>query len=449
MSRFKSMISLVMFIAILLFISACNMMPSEESTSNSAAEEETDQQELGTLDPENPTSVTFYSYSLSYPTMKPGMEKLISDFNSTVGKEKGVIVEGVPDPSFQQNKADIAAGKQVDIVQHVFSSLDASRLTLGFKAYEDVFPQDELEEHFVGISENALELGKIDGKMYGLAFTFSTPIVFINGDLFEQAGLDPNDPPTTWEEIKEYSLQIKNTTGKDGFGLAPANGWTTDGILFSNGANILSEDRSEAVFATKETFEALSVWKDIYQNGGHAIGTETDMTEQFMAGELGMYITSTALHSGFINASKAGGWELYGVGLPQFGDQPSVPVNSGSVLAVRPDTPEKNAAVWEFIKYVTGDEGYTTITSEIGYLPLRTGLADDPAYLKDFVDANPLYRINLEQLERIRPATIWPGNHATESTTIFTDAIVKSITTDADVEETMTEAENAINHLLQ
>lgn len=435
--KFFSLFIVAMFVFSVL--SACSTSSTE--TSNEAG--------LGELDPENPTKVTFYSYSLAYPTMKAGMEHLIQEFNDTVGKEKGVIVEGIADQSFQQFKADIAAGKQVDVIQHTFSTLDNSRETLGLKAYEDVFPKDELEQHFNGISPNALELGKIDGKMYGLAFTFSTPIMFINGKLFEEAGLDPNTPPKTWDEVKEYSLKIKEATGKDGFGLAPNNGWTTEGVILSNGGEVLSKDRKEAKFASEKSVEAIEMWKDLYKNGSHAVGTDTEVSEQFMAGNLGMFISSTALHSGAIKAAEAGGWKLYGAGLPQFGEAKSVPVNSGSVLAVRPDTPEKNAAVWEFIKFVTGNEGYTIITSEVGYLPLRTGLADDPKYLKDFVDKNPLYKINLEQLEQIHPVAIWPAEYATESASNFTDAIVKAVTTDASVSETLTEAENQINDMIK
>ncbi|MCA1026797.1 ABC transporter substrate-binding protein [Cytobacillus kochii] len=434
--RLSIMLTLLLGIAAVL--SAC-----------SSSDASTVSQEMGELDPENPTKITFYSYSLAAPTMKEGMEHLINEFNDTIGKEKGVIVEGVADASYQQFKADIAAGKAVDIVQHTFSTLDNSRETLGFQAYEDVFPAEELNNHLSGISDNALSLGKIDGKTYGLAFTFSTPIVFMNGKLFEEAGLDPTKPPQTWEEIKEYSLKINEETGKDGFALAPDNGWTTEGVILSNGGKVLSDDRKEAQFANQESIEAIEMWKDLYQTGAHAVGSDTELPEQFMAGNLGMYITSTALHSGFKNASEAGGWELYGAGLPSFGNNPSVPVNSGSVLAVRPDNDVKKAAVWEFIKYVTGNEGYTIITSEVGYLPLRTELADDPNYLKGFIDENPLYKINLEQLKNIQPAVIWPAEYATEMSNIFRDAIVQSVSTDADVEKTLKAAEEEINQLIQ
>ncbi|MDY8166498.1 ABC transporter substrate-binding protein [Bacillus thuringiensis] len=430
-----------LFTASALTISLLSGCATSSETSSKA--------ELGKLDPNNPTKITFYSYSLAYPTMKEGVKHLIQKFNETVGKEKGVIVEGVADQTLQQYKVDIAAGKQVDVIQHTFSTLDNSKETLGLNAYEDVFPKDELEQHFKGIAPNALELGKIDGKMYGLAFTFSTPIVFINGKLFEEAGLDPNNPPKTWKEIKEYSLKIKEATGKDGFGLAPNNGWTTEGVILSNGGEVISKDRKKAMFANKESVKAIEMWKDLYKSGAHAVGTDTELPEQFMAGNLGMYITSTAMHSGFSKAANAGGWKLYGAGLPRFGDKPSIPVNSGSTLAVRPDSKEKKAAVWEFIKYVTGNEGYTIITSEIGYLPLRTELADDPNYLKGFIDKNPLYKINLKQLEQIHPVAIWPAEYAKESATIFTDAIVEAVSTDADVEKTLIEAEKQINDMIK
>ncbi|WP_238403353.1 ABC transporter substrate-binding protein [Paenibacillus mesophilus] len=421
-------------------LSGCGVAASPESKAP---------EKLALLDPSKPTKITFYSYSLAYPTMKAGMEQLIQEFNDTVGKQKGVVVEGVPDATLQQFKADISAGKPVDIVQHGFSTLDTSRKTLGFKAYEDVFPKEELDAHFKGISPNALELGKIDGKMYGLAFTFSTPIVFMNGKLFKDAGLDPTKPPQTWEQIKAASLKIKAATGKAGFALGPNNGWVTEGLILSNGGEVLTKDRKKVAFAGPQSVKAIEMWKDLYQNGAHAVGNDSELTEQFMAGNLGMFITSTALHSGFKKASETGGWELYGAAFPQFGDKPSVPVNSGSMLAVRPDSPTKNAAVWEFVKFVTGDRGYTIITTKVGYLPLRTGLADDPNYLKPFVDQNPLYKINLEQLKRIQPVAIWPGDYATEITTAFSDAIVKSVISNEDVGKTLTKAQDEINAMLK
>ncbi|MCC8123324.1 MAG: ABC transporter substrate-binding protein [Oscillospiraceae bacterium] len=400
------------------------------------------------LDPENPTTISFYSYSLSYPTMKPGMEHLIAEFNETVGAEKGVIVESVVDASTTQFKADIAAGKQVNIVQHAFPTMDEDVQKLGFQAYEDIFPADELAEHFSHFNTNALSLGQIDGKTYGLAFTFSTPILYLNGALFEQAGLDPNDPPSTWEEVYDCAVAIKEKTGVDGFGLAPDNGWATFGILYSNGAEVLSEDRTEAMFASEEGIEAMEMWQNLYESGAHAVGLDKDLQEQFMAGNLGMHIQSTSLLSGFQSAADAAGWELYGAAMPAFEGKEAVPVNSGSSLMVRGSSAEEIAAVWEFVKYASSEEGYTIITEEIGYLPLRTDVVDDPNYLKGFVDSNPIIQTNLEQLERIQPCPIWPAANATELTTLFADMVTQIITTGADAETLMKRTQGEMNKLM-
>lgn len=402
----------------------------------------------GLLNPEKPVKVTFYSYSLSYPSMKPGMEHLIQSFNEGIGKEKGVVVEGVTD-DMKKFKTDIQAGNQVDIVQMTFGQLDAAREYLGFQAYEDIFPEGEMKAHLEGISENAQALAKINDKMYGLAFTFSTPILYINGSLFKEAGLNPENPPKTWEEMLDMAMTIKEKTGKNGFALSPINGWVTEGIVYTAGSDMLNADKTEAVFANENTAKAFEIWKEFFTSGCAVAGTDSEAMQEFMAGNVAMHIQSTSVLSGAISAAQAGGWELCGAAMPGIGDNEAIPVNSGSCLAVRSDSKEKTAAIWEFIKYVTGDEGYTIITSEIGYLPLRTYLADEPAYLKDFVDKYPLLRVNLEQLEKIRPVTIWPADCAAEAATIFTDAVQKSLTTDADVLETLEQAQSDINELLK
>jgi multiple sugar transport system substrate-binding protein len=403
----------------------------------------------GAPDQAGPVSVTFYSYSLGYPTMKPGMEHLIQEFNDTIGKEKAVKVEAVVDDGYTKFRSDIAAGLPVDVVQHTFMMMDQSRVNLGFSAYEDIFPAAELEEHVKYISPNALKLGMIDGKIYGLAFTFSTPILYMNGKIFEDAGLDPRNPPKTWAQVAAYAKQIKAKTGKAGFGLAPNNGWITEGLLYSNGAELLAPDRKSVVFASPQGIAAFQMWQDLYHSGAHAAGTDTELMEQFMAGNLGMQLQSTSLLSGYVNAAKAGGWELHGAEMPGFEGRPPAPVNSGSSLMVRSDSERKSLAVWEFIKYASGPRGYTIITSEIGYLPLRMDAVEDPRYLKGFVDGNPIIRTNLNQLERIHPVAIWPAACAQELAALFNDMVAEGITTRADMAALMTETQDRMNGLLQ
>ena len=403
------------------------------------------------LDPANPVTVKFYSYSYASPAFGTGFQTMMDNFNNGIGKEKGVILEFVADDTGTKAETDVKAGQQVDIVQSGFAIIDGNRDNLGISAFEDVFPADEMEAHFEGIPENCLNLGRIDGKMYGLAFTFSTPMLYVNGDLLEEAGIDPTQAPKDWDEMYDWCVQIKEATGKYGLALSPSNssGWVTDSILYSNGATVLNEDRSAVEFASEEGVKAFESWKRFYMDGVAVGGTDTEAMQAFAAGEAAMHIQSTSVYTSFVSAAQTGGWTLYGYPMPGFDGNPSIPTNSGSAIVVRPDSEQKAQAIWEVIKYVTGDEGYTIITSEIGYLPLRPYLAEDENYLKGFVDENPIIKANIERLADIQPASIWPGDHATELATLYGDMAVKALTTDADIAETMKDYQDQMNQYIQ
>lgn len=408
----------------------------------------------GTLDPKNPTKITFYSYSLSSSSAEGTMNDIINSFNDTVGAEKGVVVEGVAEEAtgaLTKTTSDIQAGNQVNVIQHNFISLDTSRINLGIQAYEDIFGTEAMDEAFKGIDEGAKQLGVIDDKTYGMAFTFSTPVLYANATLFRQAGLDPAaDIPTTWDDMYTVCKTIKDATGLYPLhiGTSMTSIWVMESIIRSNGGAILNDDRTEAVFASDEGVEAIEMWKRLYEEGLCAPMTDTEAMNLFTSGQLGMQLYTTALYSLYQGAAASAGWELTGGGEPSFGGEPAVPTNSGSCLAVRASTDTEAAACWEFIKYATSAESYTRITEGIGYLPLRADIVDDPAYLKAFADENPLIRTNLAQLKNIKPSTIWPGDSATELSQIFVDAIAQAVTTDADVRETLEAAQEQINGMI-
>ena len=289
------------------------------------------------LDPANPVTVKFYSYSYASPAFGTGFQTMMDNFNNGIGKEKGVILEFVADDTGTKAETDVKAGQQVDIVQSGFAIIDGNRDNLGISAFEDVFPADEMEAHFEGIPENCLNLGRIDGKMYGLAFTFSTPMLYVNGDLLEEAGLDPTQAPKDWDEMYDWCVQIKEATGKYGLALSPSNssGWVTDSILYSNGATVLNEDRSAVEFASEEGVKAFESWKRFYMDGVAVGGTDTEAMQAFAAGEAAMHIQSTSVYTSFVSAAQTGGWTLYGYPMPGFDGNPSIPTNSGSAIVTR------------------------------------------------------------------------------------------------------------------
>src|SRR5699024_9588722 len=93
-----------------------------------------------------------------------------------------------------------------------------------------------------GLEENIINYYKIDDQFYSMPFNSSTPVMYYNKDAFEAAGLDPDTPPETFEEVAEASKIIadKNPEMK-GFALQ-AYGWLVEQLLANQGALLMNND---------------------------------------------------------------------------------------------------------------------------------------------------------------------------------------------------------------
>lgn len=396
------------------------------------------------------TKITFYSYNLATASQKDGTQKLIDEFEAA---NPDIDVEGIPVPSPDINakvQADIAAGSSPDIAQLTFDGLDYFANNFGVKPLEDIVPADELTETFEGFSPNGLKLGQLDGKTYGLPFTFSTPVLFYNAKLFEEAGLDPEQPPATWAEVKEYAAKIAEATDASGvhIGGSIGNDWIVQALIGSNGGKVLSDDRTTLHFDSPEAIGAVEMWQDITTSGAGSKLNDSEVMEAFSQGQVGMLLFTSALQSAFLSAAEAGGWELKAAAMPSFDNKPTTPVNSGSALFILSDDEAKQQAAWKFLKFVTSERGYTIITSEIGYLPLRPSIVEDEEYLKGWVEENPLIKPNLEQLDRLTPWVSYPGPNWYQIETILLEAVQKSIQSSDDVTTIMKEAQTRAQSLM-
>ncbi|QJC52647.1 ABC transporter substrate-binding protein [Paenibacillus albicereus] len=376
-----------------------------------------------------PVTLKFYSYNLAIASQVEGTKKLIAEFEAA---HPDVKIDAVPVASTDINakvQADIVAGTAPDVAQLTFDGLDFAVNNFGAKPLEDIVPADEMEENFKDFSPSGLKLGQLNGKTYGLPFTFSTPVLFYNADLFRQAGLDPEQPPRTWEEVREAGLAIKEKTGAAGVHINGATGgdWIIQAVIGSNGGAVLSDDRKTIRFGEPEAAEAISMWQDMIQSGASNSMNQGEAMEAFSQGKSGMLLFTSALQSSFLASAEAGGWELRTAKMPAFAGKPTTPVNSGSALFILSDDKAKQQAAWQFLKFVTSKRGYTIITSEIGYLPLRPSIVDDPEYLKDWVEKHPLVKPNLEQLDSLRPWVSYPGSNWKQIETILQDAVSKAI----------------------
>ncbi|MGI6854764.1 ABC transporter substrate-binding protein [Mesorhizobium sp. 1B3] len=362
---------------------------------------------------DQPVTISYYNYNLaSAGNGAEATKRLIAEFEAA---NPNIKVEGIgvgPAEITSRIQADVAAGRVPDVVQMVFSDLEFTVDNLGAAALEDMVPAEELAAHFQGMSPQGLKLGVLNDKTYGLAYTFSTPVLFYNADLFSQAGLDPDKPPKTWAEVKSAALAIVDKTDAEGLATGifgpTAGDWLFQGVLRSNNGGLMSADRKSLTFAEPAALEAVTMLRDLYESGAYANLDLTAAMEGMASGNVGMYLQTSAIQ-GFLVKGAEGKFELRASTMPRFGDKPQRPNNSGSALVILSRDPLKRRAAWELMKSMTSKEAYTVITAEIGYLPLRTDIVDDPKYLGNWVKEHPLIQPNLEQLGLLERWESFPG----------------------------------------
>ena len=401
---------------------------------------------------EAPVEINFYNYNLATAGLgADATRKMLREFAelNPMIKVNGI---GANAAGFiGRVQADLAARRQVDLVQVIFADLDFAVRSLGAKALEDLIPAGEMAANFEGIAPNGLRLGMLEGKTYGLAYTFSTPVLFYNADVFRAAGLDPEAPPRTWFAVKQAALAIKARTGKVGLAtgiLGPsAYDWLFQGVIRSNGGETISRDRKRMTFAEPASVEAVAMLRDLNDTGAMANLDTVGGLDSMAAGDVGMYLNTSAVQGALVAGAK-GKYELRATTMPRFGDKPVRPNNSGSALVILSNDPIRQRAAWELMKFLTSKRGYTIITSEIGYLPLRTDIVNDPAYLGEWVKAHPLVQPNLEQLKVLEPWEAMPGANYRQIVKTMMDAVELSVTGKVDVAATLKAAQDVTQAML-
>ena len=343
-------------------------------------------------------------------------------------------------------QTQMLAGKAPDVAQITFDALEYTATQLGAKALSDIVSEDELAEAFGGenpMHPNAQVLGDWDGKTYGMPYVFSTPVLFYNADMLAAAGVPADADLSMWEAVEKVAAQVSAKTGKPSLDvgcLVKGGSWCMQGLFKSNGGEVLSEDRKTIGFGSDAAITTVERFAEMSESGVLRNSDAVAQMEGMAKGDSAMILTTSAMQGMFMQAAAAGGWTLSAAAMPAFEESEAVPTNSGSALFVLSDDEAKQRAGWELIKFLTSDRAYELISSQIGYLPLRTGLTEEGGALYDWAQQNPLVKPNLDQLDRLQPWVSYPGNSYVQVDDILATAIEEVVYFGKPAEATMTDA---------
>ncbi|WP_460797942.1 extracellular solute-binding protein [Microbacterium sp. GXF0217] len=412
---------------------------------------------MATLTDDDDVTITFESYNLSNAGIwSDTITNLIDEF---MAEHPNITVNAQPSSSTSTAgsvQQQVLAGGAPDVAQLTFNELDFAATTLGAQNLSTVVGPDALAEEFGGeypYHERAQTLADWDGSTYGIPYVFSTPVLWINEDLFAQAGLDPETVDlSTWDAVEAAGEKITAVTGEPSVSVTctvTGGSWCMQGVFLSDGAQVLSDDRTTIEFGSDAAVDTVQTFRDMFDAGVLANQDSVSMYEAFAQGKTAVHVNTSALQAAFMGGADSGGWTLDARTLPAFGDQDVVPTNSGSFLAMFSTDPKKQAAAWELIQWMTSPHAYEIISTEIGYLPLRNTMTEEGGPLYEWVEANPLVKPNLQQLDTLEPWVSYPGDSYAQVDTVLATAIEESVFYGADIDTSMKDAAERAQGLIE
>ena len=249
------------------------------------------------------------------------------------------------------------------------------------------------------------EYNSAEGQIWSMPFNNSVPVLYYNRDLFVEAGLDPDDPPTTWDEVIAAGQKLtRDTDGNDridqwGYNTHSDTHWYLSAMFLENGAQIVNKEQTEVLYNSPEAVEMLQLWGDMVNE--YQImppGQHREAKGDFLAGKSGMLLRSS---SGIPSTAEEVAFDL-GVGLiPTIaGRDPVAPVGGGSLVIFKNEDQAILDAAWEFVKFMTSPESSLYLATHTGYLPIYKSALEWPE-MKTYLEAHPLQQVSLDALQYV------------------------------------------------
>lgn len=239
-----------------------------------------------------------------------------------------------------------------------------------------------------------------DGNMLSLPFNSSTPIFYYNKDVFEAAGLDPDTPPETWDEVESFSQQIIDSGAANcGFTSRWISWIQTENFsawhnlpigTLENGFGGMDSELSYNGPLQARHWDNLARWQQngVFQYGGPVGGD--DAGPKFYSQECAMYMESSGGRAGIM--ANAQDFEVGFGMLPYYDDVEGAPQNSiigGATLWVlQGKDDETYNGVADFFAYLSSAEVQADWHQFSGYLPI-TMAAYELGQEQGYYDANP------------------------------------------------------------
>jgi len=300
-----------------------------------------------------------------------------------------------------------------------------------------------------GFSDSMMVLGNFNGRQYGLAFAVSTPIVYYNEDLVVKAGGDPNNFPRTWDGLIALGNKVK-ALGNDTVGLYHSwqitGNWLWQALIFSHGGTMMSADEKKVAFDGEAGQRSIELLGRLVREGNMPDMAHEAARTTFFAGKMGIWTESTSLLR-VADEGVGGKFKWRTATFPVPGPNAKLPTGGAAALMFA-STPEKQAAAWRFMKFITGPEGATMMVKGTGYMPPNAVPANDPKMLKSFYETRPNHLTSLAQQPLMTAWYAFPGENNLKIIASIKDRLQTVVDKSAEPKAALAAMTDEVNKLL-
>ena len=248
----------------------------------------------------------------------------------------------------------------------------------------------------------------IDGEHYSMPFNSSTPLLYYNKTFFEEAGLDPEDPPETFSEVVEYAKVLKEKLPR----LQAPVTWNLhswyfeefhclmDAPFVNNDNGRKGEFPTMAVYNGEAGQQILDWWTGMERDGLFLdVGPGwANHRAAFGSGEVAMVMSSTSDVNQLTGLLKENGWEMGTGYIPRpEGAKGGVTIGGGTLWISNGHPDDELLAALKLVKYISSDEPQVAWHKGTGYFPVRK-TAMDQLEAEGWFEENPNFLTAFNQL---------------------------------------------------
>lgn len=251
-----------------------------------------------------------------------------------------------------------------------------------------------------------------NGEIYGVPFNTDVRVLYWNKEHFREVGLDPDVPPTSWEEIVEFSDRLvkrRDDGSLERVGFIPTSGNTTFYyFLWANGGEVLTADGRQVLFAEPEGVGALEWIVEFMNRYG-----VSDLVK--LEANVGLAPDQGPFTTGIVSMIGDGNW-LYrdiqryvpdmdiGVApLPAPEGKEQVTWSGGHAFVIPRGSKNPDAA-WNLMSYFVEPEVNARFAQISGQLPSVKDAAQAEFYQND-----PIQKLFVDQLYRAKYRPVTPA----------------------------------------